>query len=157
VAAGLLIDRTSPPTDYSKVCNVTINVSASLDDQRTVEQEAKFDPEVFFFVLLPPIIFFAGYDLKQKHFFRNISSILIFAFIGTTIACFVTGGMLHWFDKNIEEVSLTWVECLLFGAIISATDPVTVLAIYHDLHVDHNLYVTSARGPNLPVCLGWPQ
>ena len=45
-----------------------------------------------------------------------------------------------FFDKHIEDVKLNLVECLLFGAIISATDPVTVLAIYHDLHVDHNLY-----------------
>ena len=32
------------------------------------------------------------------------------------------------------------VYSLLFGALISATDPVTVLAIFHDLHVDVDLY-----------------
>ena len=42
-------------------------------------------------MLLPPIIFYAGYDLKQKHFFRNISSILLYAFLGTTMATFSTG------------------------------------------------------------------
>ena len=31
-------------------------------------------------------------------------------------------------------------DCLLFGAIISATDPVTILAIFHDLNVDVDLY-----------------
>ena len=34
----------------------------------------------------------------------------------------------------------SFIDCLLFGALISATDPVTVLAIFSDLHVDVNLY-----------------
>ena len=32
------------------------------------------------------------------------------------------------------------IPSLLFGSLISATDPVTVLAIFHDLHVDFDLY-----------------
>lgn len=36
--------------------------------------------------------------------------------------------------------TFTFIDCLLFGALISATDPVTVLAIFSDLHVDVNLY-----------------
>lgn len=36
--------------------------------------------------------------------------------------------------------SFSFIDCLLFGALISATDPVTVLAIFSDLHVDVNLY-----------------
>eukprot|EP00729_Bicosta_minor_P002875 gene2875-11074_t len=107
--------------------SILFNETVVQEDQLvSLESETVFDPELFFFVLLPPIIFFAGYDLKQKHFFRNITSILIYAFIGTTFACFATGG--HFAD------------CLSFGAFISATDPVTVLAIYHDLHVDHRLF-----------------
>lgn len=36
--------------------------------------------------------------------------------------------------------SFTFLDLLYFGSIISATDPVTVLAIFNDLHVDVNLY-----------------
>lgn len=40
----------------------------------------------------------------------------------------------------LSHLEFTFNHCLYFGAIISATDPVTVLAIFHDLHVDVNLY-----------------
>ena len=36
--------------------------------------------------------------------------------------------------------TFTYLNCLLFGAFISATDPITVIAIFNDLHVDVNLY-----------------
>lgn len=49
--------------------------------------------------------------------------------------------MLYTYSAYLDDVGLDLVECLLFGAFISATDPVTVLAIYHDLAVDHNLCV----------------
>eukprot|EP00117_Sycon_ciliatum_P001592 scpid54116/ scgid7189/ Sodium/hydrogen exchanger 9; Na(+)/H(+) exchanger 9; Solute carrier family 9 member 9 len=110
----------------------------------TYESTLLFDPETFFFVLLPPIIFYAGYDMRRKYFFRNIGAILIYAFAGTTISCFVIGLMMYGYTKTGWEVlpigTDNLVECLLFGALISATDPVTVLAIFHDLHVDVDLF-----------------
>ena len=45
-----------------------------------------FDPEVFFYVMLPPIIFDAGYALKRRLFIVNIVPILTFAIVGTLIA-----------------------------------------------------------------------
>lgn len=41
---------------------------------------------------------------------------------------------------GFEGFSLTIVECLLFGSTLSATDPVTILAIFNALHVDPKLY-----------------
>nr|XP_032834380.1 sodium/hydrogen exchanger 6 isoform X2 [Petromyzon marinus] len=104
-----------------------------------------FDPEVFFNILLPPIIFYAGYSLKRRHFFRNLGSILAFAFLGTAISCFVIG-MITWGAVKLMQAvgqftdNFYFTDCLLFGAIISATDPVTVLAIFAELGVDVDLY-----------------
>ncbi|CAM9235485.1 unnamed protein product, partial [Lampetra fluviatilis] len=104
-----------------------------------------FDPEVFFNILLPPIIFYAGYSLKRRHFFRNLGSILAFAFLGTAISCFVIG-MITWGAVKLMQAvgqftdSFYFTDCLLFGAIVSATDPVTVLAIFAELGVDVDLY-----------------
>ncbi|KAG1686119.1 Sodium/hydrogen exchanger 6 [Nymphon striatum] len=107
---------------------------------KKLQQKATFDPEIFFNILLPPIIFNAGYHLKRKYFFRNLGAIFSFAFIGTLISCFVVGGIMYAFTLLKPSLSFTFTDCLYFGALISATDPVTVLAIFNDLHVDVNLY-----------------
>ncbi|XP_003740917.1 sodium/hydrogen exchanger 6 [Galendromus occidentalis] len=109
-------------------------------ESKKLDQKATFDPEIFFNIILPPIIFNAGYSLKRKFFFRNLGTIMTYAFFGTTISCFVTGSVLYIFVLALPHLQFTFNNCLYFGAIISATDPVTVLAIFHDLQVDVNLY-----------------
>uniref|UniRef100_A0A8C4GT80 Sodium/hydrogen exchanger n=1 Tax=Dicentrarchus labrax TaxID=13489 RepID=A0A8C4GT80_DICLA len=114
-------------------------------EQNDMLRKVTFDPEVFFNILLPPIIFHAGYSLKKRHFFRNLGSIITYAFLGTAISCFVIGNLMYGVVKLMQVVGqLTdkfyYTDCLFFGAIISATDPVTVLAIFNELHADGDLY-----------------
>ncbi|XP_060682238.1 sodium/hydrogen exchanger 7 isoform X1 [Hemiscyllium ocellatum] len=108
-------------------------------------RKVTFDPDVFFNILLPPIIFYAGYSLKKRHFFRNLGSILAYAFIGTAVSCFVIGNFMYGIVKLMYAIGqledgFYYTDCLFFGAIISATDPVTVLAIFNELQVDVDLY-----------------
>uniref|UniRef100_A0AAY4EF98 Sodium/hydrogen exchanger n=1 Tax=Denticeps clupeoides TaxID=299321 RepID=A0AAY4EF98_9TELE len=114
-------------------------------EQNDMLRKVTFDPEVFFNILLPPIIFHAGYSLKKRHFFRNLGSIITYAFLGTAISCFVIGNLMYGVVKLMQAIGqLTdkfyYTDCLFFGAIISATDPVTVLAIFNELHADVDLY-----------------
>ena len=130
---------------------------------QVLDQKATFDPEIFFNILLPPIIFHAGYSMKKRFFFRNIGAILTFAFVGTIISTFTTAGIMYGVTRLFEHLSskVTFLDTLRFGryvldhvyppivivkpfwyhfSLISATDPVTILAIFTDLHVDVNLY-----------------
>ncbi|XP_067841870.1 sodium/hydrogen exchanger 7 isoform X2 [Heptranchias perlo] len=114
-------------------------------EQDDMLRKVTFDPDVFFNILLPPIIFYAGYSLKKRHFFRNLGSILAYAFIGTAVSCFVIGNFMYGIVKLMYAVgqledAFYYTDCLFFGAIISATDPVTVLAIFNELQVDVDLY-----------------
>ncbi|CAL8393909.1 unnamed protein product [Boreogadus saida] len=114
-------------------------------EQNDMLRKVTFDPEVFFNILLPPIIFHAGYSLKKRHFFRNLGSIITYAFLGTAISCFVIGNLMYGVVKLMQMAGqlsekFYYTDCLFFGAILSATDPVTVLAIFTELHVDVDLY-----------------
>ncbi|KPV72081.1 uncharacterized protein RHOBADRAFT_18617 [Rhodotorula graminis WP1] len=100
-----------------------------------------FKPTILLNVLLPPIILNSGYQLKQDNFFRNFAVILSFAFAGTFISAVALGVIVYLYSLlGLESLSLTIVECLLFGSTLSATDPVTILAIFNALHVDPKLY-----------------
>lgn len=95
-----------------------------------IKQKATFNAEIFFYVLLPPIIFHAGYNMRKKHFFDNMGAIMAFALVGTTISTFVIALIMYGVSRLIPEVPLKFLDVLYFGAIVSATDPVTILAIF---------------------------
>lgn len=106
-----------------------------------IDLKATFDPEIFFNIILPPIIFYAGYSLKRKYFFRNLGTILTFAIIGTTLSAFLIGALMYCFVQLISaRESFTFLDTLYFGALISPTDPLTILAIFSEKNVDVNLY-----------------
>uniref|UniRef100_A0A8C5DVY9 Sodium/hydrogen exchanger n=1 Tax=Gouania willdenowi TaxID=441366 RepID=A0A8C5DVY9_GOUWI len=142
--ATLLVNVSGRYYEYTLKGEVSRGKGPQMQDDEML-RKVTFDPEVFFNILLPPIIFHAGYSLKRRHFFRNIGSILAYAFVGTVISCFVIGLIMYGFVSFMKVVGqlggdFYFTDCLFFGAIVSATDPVTVLAIFNELKVDVDLY-----------------
>ncbi|XP_067103761.1 sodium/hydrogen exchanger 6a isoform X2 [Osmerus mordax] len=142
--ATLLINVSGKYYEYTLKGEINANEVDEVQDNEML-RKVTFDPEVFFNILLPPIIFHAGYSLKRRHFFRNMGSILAYAFLGTLISCFVIGLLMYGCVTLMKQVGqldgdFFFTDCLFFGAIVSATDPVTVLAIFNELHVDVDLY-----------------
>ncbi|KAI5798170.1 Sodium/hydrogen exchanger family-domain-containing protein [Pyronema domesticum] len=106
-----------------------------------LQNVVKFNYQIFFNVLLPPIILNSGYELHQANFFRNIGSILTFAFAGTFISAWTLGIIIFlWAQLPFESISIPFVEAISVGATLSATDPVTILAIFNAYKVDPKLY-----------------
>ena len=106
-----------------------------------IRDTVSFDYQFFFNLLLPPIILASGYELHQANFFRNIGPILTFAFAGTFISAVVLGVIL-WLCTRIpiDGLKISFVEAISVGATLSATDPVTILAIFNTYKVDPKLY-----------------
>lgn len=140
----LLVNVSGKFYEYTLKGEISANEVSEVQDNEML-RKVTFDPEVFFNILLPPIIFHAGYSLKRRHFFRNMGSILAYAFFGTVLSCFIIGSLMYGCVMLMKRTGqldgdFFFTDCLFFGAIVSATDPVTVLAIFNELRVDVDLY-----------------
>eukprot|EP00922_Rhytidocystis_sp_ex-Travisia-forbesii_P022009 GHVS01032226.1.p1 GENE.GHVS01032226.1~~GHVS01032226.1.p1 ORF type:complete len:757 (-),score=149.68 GHVS01032226.1:299-2365(-) len=109
---------------------------ATLMEQPVLQNILAMNEDVFFVMLLPPIIFEGGLVMtgaQGRHFFKNFGAILWFAFFCTTVSfCFVGASMFFAGYLNLSE-PFTIRESFAFGALISSTDPVTVLAMFKDM------------------------
>lgn len=99
--------------------------------------------EIFFLFLLPPIILDAGYFLPLRQFTENLGTILIFAVVGTLWNAFFLGGLMYAVcqigGSGLNHIGL--LANLLFGSIISAVDPVAVLAVFEEIHINELLHI----------------
>ncbi len=95
-------------------------------------------PESLFFVFLPILIFESAYNIKIRNIMENKFSISMLAIVGLLISTFLIGFVGHWcFGLLGYDVPL--LVTLLFGAIISATDPVAVLSLFKEYGAPHRL------------------
>nr|P50482.1 RecName: Full=Sodium/hydrogen exchanger 2; AltName: Full=Na(+)/H(+) exchanger 2; Short=NHE-2; AltName: Full=Solute carrier family 9 member 2 [Oryctolagus cuniculus] len=99
--------------------------------------------DVFFLYLLPPIVLDAGYFMPTRPFFENLGTIFWYAVVGTLWNSIGIGVSLFGICQ-IEAFGLsdiTLLQNLLFGSLISAVDPVAVLAVFENIHVNEQLYI----------------
>ncbi|PIA92210.1 Endosomal/prevacuolar sodium/hydrogen exchanger [Cercospora beticola] len=128
-------------TVISIFAGMVVGLVLRLTSVNSVLDVVTFDYQFFFNLLLPPIILASGYELHQGNFFRNIGSILTFAFAGTFISALVLAIILWlWTRIPLEGLDISFVEAMSVGATLSATDPVTILAIFNTYKVDPKLY-----------------
>lgn len=128
-------------TVISIFAGMVIGLVLRLVGIESILQSISFNYQFFFNLLLPPIILAAGYELHQANFFRNIGTILTFAFAGTFISALVLGTILYlWTRIPLEGLEVSFVDAMSVGATLSATDPVTILAIFNSYKVDPKLY-----------------
>jgi sodium/hydrogen exchanger-like protein 6/7 len=120
---------------------MTVGLILRVSGFDSIRDLVNFNYQYFFNLLLPPIILSSGYELHQANFFRNIGTILTFAFAGTFISAVVIGVLLWLYTAiSLEGLDVTWVDAISVGATLSATDPVTILAIFNTFKVDPKLY-----------------
>lgn len=89
-----------------------------------------FGHDLVFFVLLPPLLFHGGLSTRFDHFRRSIPGILALAIPGVFFSTLLVGTM-TWWVSGLPTLTVA----LLFGAIISPTDPVSVLELLREAGV----------------------
>src|ERR1044071_8135727 len=97
--------------------------------------EIKVSPQIILALLVPPLIFEAAFHLRWDDLGRDFWLILIFAIPGVILTTLMVGGVVAW------GTGLTIQSALVFGALVSATDPVAVVALFRRLGVPRRLQV----------------
>ncbi|QPK64340.1 sodium:proton antiporter [Methylomonas sp. LL1] len=88
-------------------------------------------PELLFFVFLPILIFESAYNMNIQNVTENIYSIGLLAVVGL-IVCTLFVGIGGFYLFQLAGFEVPMLALLLFGAIISSTDPVAVLALFKE-------------------------
>lgn len=114
-----------------------------------------FNGEVFFNLILPPIIFAAGYNLKRKGFYKYLLYIISYGLLGTIINFALVAPITYIFSSNNmfypshlgekfnylkesntdvfnQPINFSIKEILLFASVISATDSVAALTFINE-------------------------
>jgi CPA1 family monovalent cation:H+ antiporter len=98
-----------------------------------VAGEITLTPELVFTFLLPPLVFEAALNLEWKLVRREAPLVLSIAFVGTLMSALVVAAGMHW------AIGWGWQAALLFGSLIAATDPVSVIAMMKEQKAEERL------------------
>lgn len=90
-----------------------------------------FTPELLFYIFLPTLIFESAYNINIKHLTDDSLIISILSIISLIISAVVIAFGID-FGFSLIHLDIPFILSLLFGAIISATDPVAVLALFKE-------------------------
>ncbi len=98
-----------------------------------LQPELDLTKELVFTALLPPLVFEAALYLRWQQLRRELPVVLLLATAGVAISALVTAlGMVY-------VVQWAWPSALIFGVLIAATDPVSVIATFKEQHVHGRL------------------
>lgn len=95
--------------------------------------EAQLSPDLVLFVLLPALLFEGAWNAKLALLRENWRAIFFLAGPGLLLSLAIIAAVLHVLDQ------LDWVTALLLAAILSPTDPVAVLGLFRQMHVNERL------------------
>lgn len=91
--------------------------------------------DMVFFVFLPTLVFESALSIDVRRLLDDVGAIIFLAVIGLLISTFAIGLALWWSSP------MALVVCLLLGCIVSATDPVAVVALFRELGAPKRLTI----------------
>jgi len=98
----------------------------------------KLTPWVLFYVFLPVLLFESAYNINYRKLIKNWRSIFALSVFGLLISAFTIWLGLFYL-LPLLGLQIPFIVCLLFGSVISATDPVAVLAMFKTMWAPRRL------------------
>ena len=97
--------------------------------------ELPLTPELVFSVFLPPLVFEAAIQIPWRPFRRELPLLLALVTVGVVLAAGIVAAGMHYL------IGWSWIGAAFFGVLIAATDPVSVIALFKSIEVDHRLHL----------------
>ncbi|WP_100499599.1 cation:proton antiporter [Geodermatophilus chilensis] len=141
VVLGLVARRVEIPLSVILVVVGFLASAAGLAPEIARLEGEAFE-EVVVFLFLPVLVFAAALGVDLRAFVRNLGAILALAVPAFLVSAVLVGVTLHW------ALGTALVVAFLFGALISATDPVAVVAVFREVGVPRRL-LTLVEGESL--------
>jgi CPA1 family monovalent cation:H+ antiporter len=95
--------------------------------------EIEITKELIFSILLPPLIYEAAIYIRWQELRRDLPVIVTLAGAGVLLSAAVTAAGMHYL------ANWGWQSAILFGVLIAATDPVSVIATFKEAGVHGRL------------------
>ncbi len=94
-----------------------------------VRMQAHLSKDLIFSVFLPPLVFEAALCISWKELKKDLPVVTLLATAGVLIAAAVTAAGMRY------GLGWDWADAIVFGVLISATDPVSVIATFKEAGV----------------------
>ena len=98
-----------------------------------IKIDLPFSKDFLFEVLLPPLIFEAALYIDWRELQRDLVVVGTYAILGVILSAAVTAAIMHFI------VSWVWPAAVIFGVLIAATDPVSIIATFKESGVKGRL------------------
>ena len=90
-------------------------------------------------VMLPFLLFAGAMSVNVHELLKDKVTILLLASFGVIFSTFAVGSGVYWLIEQplfgLNNMGLTYIDCLLFGALIAPTDPIAVLAMIQKMNL----------------------
>ncbi len=107
----------------------------------SVFAEVELTPALVLFVFIPTLIFESAFALDARQLQRNLGPVLALAVPGLLLSTAIIGAIMYFVANNVAGEQMNFVVALLLGGILSATDPVAVIALFKQLGTPERLTV----------------
>jgi monovalent cation:H+ antiporter, CPA1 family len=135
LAAGLCRNLPIPYTVFLVIIGMVLGGAARQIPEMEVLLEFQLTPDIVLFLFLPALIFESAFNLNARQLLKDLVPVLTLAVPALLISTAIIGAGL-WLILGIDLMI-----ALLFGALISATDPVAVIALFKELGAPERLTI----------------
>lgn len=104
-----------------------LGVISTIDALRAVVKDF---PDLLLKYMLGFLLFAAAIEVDLRNLGRILTTVLALSVVSTILSTLIVGTLTYFLMQNIAHMDFAW--CLLFGAIVSPTDPVTVMSILNN-------------------------